>query len=132
MEIDITSLLDMDAWPLSHSIAEGGPNAGRDTWKASMQQADETSLLDTEEKVQAFRDWCKDFGAWDDAERAAWTARDANALFLQMVAGDTREAGVDTLADIDWKEYEEMSEAGQWSGNMFQADDGKIYFNLTR
>lgn len=92
MDIDITSLSDLDAFPLSHSQAEGGPTAGPDTWNAAKRQANETALLDTEEKLQAFRDWVKPSGGWEDEEIDAWTPQECNALFLQWVAGDIREA----------------------------------------
>jgi len=92
MDIDITSLSDLDAFPLSHSQAEGGPTAGRDSWNASLEQVNETALLDTPEKLDAFREWVADFGAWDEDERNAWTPQECNALFLQWIAGDIRQA----------------------------------------
>jgi hypothetical protein len=131
MEIDITSLLEMDCFPLSHSAAEGGQDAGRNTWHASQSQADETPLLDTPEKIECFRDWLADWGAWDEKERAAMSDRDLNALFLQWVAGDCRELGADSLGEIDWHEAEEMQRQGQVSSNLFRGDDGKIYFTLS-
>lgn len=52
MEIDITSLLEADQFALSHSAAEGGQNAGRETWQASLAAAEETPLLDTPENLR--------------------------------------------------------------------------------
>lgn len=91
MEINITSLLELDCFNLSHSRAEGGENAGRNTWNASKEQADETALLDTEEKLQAMRDFVKSSGGWSKEEIAAWSNQELNALFLQWVAGDVRQ-----------------------------------------
>jgi len=33
----------------------------------------------------------KEFGAWGDAKRAAWSADDINALLVQFISGDARE-----------------------------------------
>jgi hypothetical protein len=46
------------------------------------------------------------------------------------VAGDCRELGADSLAEIDWEEAEELQSEGQASSNMFKGTDGKIYFYL--
>jgi hypothetical protein len=92
MEIDITSLADLDASPLSHSQAEGGPTAGPDTWNAAKQQAQETALLDTQEKLDAFREWVRPSGGWTREEIDNWTPQECNAHFLQWIAGDIREA----------------------------------------
>lgn len=129
MEIDITQLKDMGAFPLSHSQAEGGKTAGADTWAAAVLTAGEVTLLDTPEKITAFKDWVLEFGAWSREDLDAMNTRELNALFLQWVAGDVREVGADTLGDIDWVEYEDKSQAGQVAGNMFQ-DADKIYFSL--
>ena len=136
MEIDVTSLLALDQFALSHPQAEGGENAGPETWKAAQDQAAETPLLDTPEKLQAMRDFARSSGGWDGEEIAAWSDREINALFLQWIAGDCRECPAthgeraDSLEDIDWGEYEEQASAGQISSNLFRGDDGKIYFTL--
>ena len=108
MEIEITSLLDLDAFPLSHSQAEGGRDAGRNSWQAAMGQAEDTALLDTPEKLDAFRDWVRPFGGWEDEEIDAWTPQECNALFLQWIAGDTRQAP----ALLDGVTFEERN--GEW------------------
>ena len=122
MEINITALLEADQFALSHSRMEGGENAGQNTWRAALARAGETPLLDTEEKLQAMRDFARSSGGWDDEEVAAWTPQEVNALFLQWVAGDCRECGADRLDDLDWQGLE--------AGNLFKGDDGKIYFSL--
>ena len=91
MEIDITPLADLDAFPLSHSAAEGGQTAGRDTWNASLDQAEETPILDTPEKLHAMRDFARSSGGWTTEEIAEWTPQEVNALFLQWIAGDCRQ-----------------------------------------
>ena len=131
MEINITPLADMDAFPLSHSMMEGGENAGRNTWEASKRQADETPLLDTPEKLDAFRDWVRDHGAWSDEELAAWTPQEVNALFLQWIAGDVRDLGADTLDGIDWEEAEELQDAGQAPSNIWRdPNSGEFFFSF--
>jgi hypothetical protein len=175
MEIDITSLLEMDCFALSHSAHEGGENAGRNTWQASRRQAATTPLLDTPEKLDAMRDFASESGGWMREEIAAWGADEVNALFLQWIAGDARQLpaklhdelverepgvwyrendthewgpyesrheayedafedsrrpGAESLDEIDWPEARIEQEAGQAPGNLFQGDDGRVYFYL--
>jgi hypothetical protein len=108
MEIELTALADLDAFPLSHSRMEGGENAGRNTWQASLEAADETSLLDTPDKLDAMRDFARASGGWGDEETAAWTPQEVNALFLQWIAGDVRQCP----AALEGITYEERD--GQW------------------
>ena len=137
MEIDITSLSELDCFPLSHSCAEGGQDARRNTWNASKAQAAETPLLDTEEKLQAMRDFARSSGGWTAEEIAEWSAGEVNALFLQWVAGDVREAGADSLDEIDWDEYQQDAEAGRISGRLYRGDIegheayGRVFFSLS-
>jgi hypothetical protein len=130
MEIEITSLLEMHAPDLSASRMELGDDAGRITWQAAKEQAEETPILNTPEKLDAMRDFARASGGWDAEEVAAWDAEEVNALFLQWIAGDVRELGADTLAGIDWTEAEEMQREGQASGNLFRAEDGRVFFYL--
>jgi hypothetical protein len=179
MEIEITALAENNLFPLSHSRAEGGENAGRNTWNASLEAAEETPLLDTPEKLEAMRDFARSSGGWDAEEIAAWTPQEINALFLQWIAGDCRqspaklegitfeerngewyhtsedepdmetgpfesrsdayqdarpqgrEPRADSLEEIDWSEYQEQASEGRIPSNLFQTDDGKIYFTLS-
>lgn len=130
MEIDITTLSEMNCFTLSHSIAEGGQNAGENTWNASKKQAENTQLLNTPEKLQAMRDFARESGGWTQEEIAEWSDSELNALFLQWIAGDVRELGADSLDEIDWEEAEKMQHDGHAPSNIFKGDDGKIYFYL--
>ena len=56
MEIEITSLLDLDQFALSHSIAEGGQNVGRETWQAEKPLFTFDGNLDDDEEARAFID----------------------------------------------------------------------------
>ena len=50
MQIDITTLSEMNAFNLSHSQAEGGENAMQNTWKNSRELgADSLSEIDWQE-----------------------------------------------------------------------------------
>lgn len=130
MEIEITPLADMDAPTLSASRAEIGDNAGRITWQAAQDQAEETPLLDTPEKLDAMRDFARESGGWTREETAEWTPQEVNALFLQWIAGDCRQLGANSLEEIDWEEAEEAQHEGNAPGNIHRADDGRIYFYL--
>ncbi len=81
----------------------------------------------------SLREYAAGFGAWDDDEIAAWDAGECNALFVQLVSGDMREAGMDEgdLEDFDWEEYEHHANVGQISGNIYRGDDGQIYYSLS-
>jgi len=130
MEIDITQLKEMDCFNLSHSAFEGGENAGRNTWNASLEEAETTQLLDTPEKLQAMRDFAQSSGGWSGEEIAAWSDREINALFLQWIAGDCRQLGADSLEEIDWEEAEKLQEGGQAPSSIYLGSDGKLYFYL--
>jgi len=130
MEINITPLLKMNCFTLSHSCAEGGHNAGQNTWQASQDKAQEIQLLNTPEKLQAMRDFARSSGGWNSEEVSAWNENEVNALFLQWIAGDCRELGADSLDDIDWQEAEELQSAGQAPSNLFRSEAGEIYFYL--
>lgn len=132
MDINITSFFkNADPFEFSGSIAERGKNAGSETWNNAKQEAVREPLLTTLEEIAALRSYVKDFGAWEDEEIAAWTKQECNALFIQLISGDIRESGLDTV-EPDWGEYEEGAEEGHYSGNLYRADDGAIYYSLSR
>ena len=128
MEINITSLLESDLFDFSHSVAEGGENAGRNTWRNAKEAG--TRFLDTDEKTEAFLDFVKGFGAWDEEDRAAWTAEEREALLLQFIAGDVRDAGADSLDELDWEEYREGCEDGLYSCRLFRSESGEIFYYI--
>jgi len=130
MQINITPLLEMNCFTLSHSRAEGGDNAGKNTWQASQAKAQEIKLLDTPEKLQAMRDFARSSGGWNESEVNAWNENEVNALFLQWIAGDCRELGADSLDEIDWEDAEEQQSAGQAPSNISRSDSGEIFFYL--
>ena len=128
MEIEVTDFFNQAApMDYSASVAEIGQDAGAVTWRHACEDAPDYPLLDTEEKRDAFRDHIRGFGAWDDAEIASWSDTELGALLLQCIAGDIREAGLDTEAP-DWSEYQAGAEAGQYSGRLFCGEDGRVYY----
>jgi hypothetical protein len=134
MELDISCLVIFGEFAeLSGSIAELGPDAGKITWANSMTEADRTPLLRTEAELDAAREWAGEFGAWEDAEIAAWSAQEINAFVIQYIAGNLREIEAlcsDKRGEIDWKVVERMEQEGRISGNIYRADNGRYYFYL--
>lgn len=128
MDINITSLLESDLFEYSHSAAEGGQDAGRNTWRNAKNAG--TRFLDTDEKTEVFLDYVKGFGAWDEEERAAWSPEDREALLLQFIAGDVRDTGADSLDEMDWDEYREGCEDGRYSGCLFRSESGEIFYYI--
>ncbi len=136
-ELEITSLFADDSafcpFDLSNNRATLGDNAGALTWQASIEYAQNTKppLLDTEEKKEAFRDFIKGSGGWNEKEIAAWSDTELNALCLQWIAGDVREAFGDAeFAEWDWEAYQVESEKGRVCSRLFKSDDGKVYFYI--
>ena len=131
MQIDITDFFNScNPSALSASQLELGARAGEITWNNSMAEAaKEPKLLDTEEKQTTFREWVKPWGGWSDEEIAAWNVQELNALFLQWIASDMRESGLDK-PNPDWDDYRKGCEAGQYHSSFWRSDDGRIYFSL--
>lgn len=102
MDINITHLLDTDMYEFSHSAAEGGENAGRETWNAALNGP--RPLLKTEEEFESFRDFARSTG-----EIASWDNNECQALFLQFVAGDVRQCP----AILEGVEFEDRKECAQ-------------------
>lgn len=133
MEINITRFVtECDPFNFSASQAERGDNVGPETWSNAKTEAAREPLLTSPEQLDALRDYVGGFGAWEDDEIAAWSANECNALFIQLVSGEMREAGMDDVdvEDFDWEKYERSAENGNISGNIFRAADGQIYYCL--
>ena len=130
MQINITKFYN-EAAPINYSasVAEIGNNAGRDTWQAAKDDAGDWNMLDTDEKRQAFREWVKQSGGWDDEEINAWSNLELNALFVQWIAGDIRECLEWDVDDV-WANYAELIDAGQVPSNLWRDDQGSVFFSL--
>lgn len=92
------------------------------------------TILNTDEKLEAFREFVRSAGAWSDEEIAAWSNEHLNALCIQWISGDMREpVGFELGAHSDdarWAEYQKQSEEGNVSGRLFRGDDGEIYWSI--
>jgi hypothetical protein len=126
MELDITDFFT-NAAPMDYSasVAEIGCNAGPDTWRAACEDSADFPLLQTDEQRAEFRRYVKGFGAWEDEEINAWTDTELNALCIQMIAGDMREAGLSSdCTDEDWMEYQRKAERGTVTSSIYRDEDG--------
>ena len=130
MEINITRFFN-EAAPMDYSAsaAESGTNAGSDTWNAAKDDADDWHMLDDADKLDAMRAWAKSSGGWNVEEIAAFSGKELNALFIQLVSGDIRECLEWDVPDV-WAHYQELAEQGAVPSNLFKADDGQVYFYL--
>lgn len=139
MDIDITEfVMGEDPSEYSASAMELGDNAGPITWNNARREAARKPLLTTPAHFKALRAWAKSTGAWDAKERAAWSKEDCNALFIQIISGDMREADMagGFMDEFDWEEYHERAKEGQIAGNIFLCDIpdtpyyGRIFYSL--
>lgn len=134
MEIDITAFVQGEAEPFefSRSMAEYGQDAGPTSWRNALAEGAARPMLATDEQLDAMREFALSSGGWNDEEVAAWSAAEVNALFVQWVSGDMREAGIDECdaSDFDWEHYAKRVSTGAISGNIYRGDDGHVYFYL--
>lgn len=126
MELDITEFFN-EARPADYSasVAELGAHAGEITWNRALVAARRWNLLDTPDKQAAFRAHVRGFGAWSDAEIEGFSLVELNALLIQLIAGDIREARLDNRTT--WAEYEASGNGGA----LFQGTDGRVYYSLS-
>lgn len=130
-EVDVTEFFNSTcARDYSASVAEIGENAGPITWRNAMgASASAWLLLRDDETRDQFKRYIHGFGAWSDDEVAAWSDVELNALFIQFVAGDIREAGLDR--GVSWAEYQEDARVGTVSGRLWRDDDGRIFYDIS-
>lgn len=128
MELNITDFFNNVRAPdYSASIAELGDNAAAITWAAAIRETSQwPDLLDTDEKREEYRRHIRGFGAWDEAEVAAFSDTELSALLIQEICADIRESGIHD--GTTWEEYSADSEAGRVSGNLFRGDTGGIFY----
>lgn len=131
MEIDITDFWNSrDPAEFSASRAELGTLAPAKTWRAAMAEAAATPLLTTEEACDALRGHMRAAGAWEDAEIDQWSRQHCNALFIQLISGDIRQARAGLqkrVEDFDWRRYEKRFDGGL---GFYRGDNGRVYFYL--
>lgn len=130
MEIDITEFFNSaEPYEFSASCAERGPNAGPETWRNALEEGARTPLLTTPDQLDALRDHVRGYGAWEREEIDAWSPTECNALFIQLISGDIREARIDGLRveDVDLIEYEKFCEN---SGGSLTISGDRAYYYL--
>jgi hypothetical protein len=129
MEIDITEFFNSaEPYEFSASCAERGPNAGPETWRNALEEGARTPLLTTPDQLDALRDHVRGYGAWEREEIDAWSPTECNALFIQLISGDIREARIDGLRveDVDLIEYEKFCENN--GGSLTISGDRAYYY----
>ena len=135
-EIDVSPLFaspGFDPWDCSNSVANLGQNAGKLTWQASRRAA--SALVLSEGQKDAFRDFVRSSGGWDEEETAAFSDTDLTALCVQWIAGDIREGFGDGVsndpAEWDWADYSERAERGAVSSTLY-LHDGKLFWSCAQ
>ena len=135
-EIDVSPLLaspGFDPWNCCNSAANLGQDAGELTWRASQRFAHALTL--TEGQKDAFLDFVRSSGGWDDEEIAAWSDAELTALCVQWIAGDIREGFGDDLpddpAELDWADYNERAERGSVPSTLY-LHDGKLFWSCAQ
>jgi hypothetical protein len=134
MKIDITDFVK-SAKPskFSASAAELGRNAGQITWANAKREAVSTQFITTDTRDE-FEAWIEGFGAWDEDEIKSWSLDECNALLIQYISGDLRELTDLCFGDgkygIDWGEARPLQEQGTVGSNIYEGDDGRLYFYM--
>lgn len=137
MEIEITRFVETaEPFEFSASRAERGVNAGPETWANAVGEAEVRPLLTTNAELDALRAWAAGFGAWEREEIAAWSPAECNALLIQFLSGDMREAESlapgDGPGGIDWNAYTELQAEGTCSSTMYLDADDRVFAYLGR
>ena len=125
MVICITKFFQSNYLPLrnlSGSVAEHGQLAGEITWRNSCALGASLQLLDTPEKVEAFRAFLEATG-FEPSESEDW-----EGLFIQVIAGDLRQMGCEIVEDLSRPEVLEAQERGDAPSNILVGLDGEVYF----
>jgi hypothetical protein len=129
MEIKITQMADTNMFPFSHSCAEGGENAAKETWENALKMQSFLLTLDDFEK-QAFLYFVENSGGWTKEEISKFDDNEINALALQWIAGDIREAGGNSLTSLDWDKYYKEASVGRISGRLVKCGEN-FYWNCS-
>lgn len=129
MEIDVTQFFAEECpRDYSASAAELGPDAGPITWRNATERAEESALLTTAAELDAWRDYVRTWGAWDDDEIDSWSDIMCNALFIQEISGRWREYGLPDdptdPTDAGWRAIEESDRLG----SLYRGGNGRIYY----
>lgn len=131
MEINITQFFnEAPHSDYSASQLELGRDAGMITWSNACADSNEYLLLKTPEVLACARQFLAGFGAWSNEELEAMSDLALNALLIQLIAGDIRDAQSVGASDWDWDEYEELALDGLVSARLFCSDEGEIFYGI--
>lgn len=132
MEININKYFENElcASDFSASVAALGNNAGQLTWSYAKEEAQDTVLLTTFDQFAAFIDHIESMGFDFSEDYKPMDGKELNALFIQIISGDIRDSEGLSESPINWILYEEESQAGQISSNIFKGTDNNIYYYL--
>ena len=135
-EIDCSALLaspSYDPWDCFNSVANLGQDAVGLTWRTSQRFA--PALVLSEGQKEAFRDFVRSSGGWDEEETAAFSDTDLTALCVQWIAGDIREGFGDGVsndpAEWDWEDYNQRAERGSVPSTLY-LHDGKLFWSCAQ
>jgi len=132
MDINITDLFNsIDPSRYSASQAELGPDAAVITYARALDHVTRDRPL-THDQLDPWRAFLKASGGWAEDDVDALHAVELQALFLQWVAADMRETGLDANSTPeDWAKYETDASAGLVPGSLYRTDDGQVFFSLS-
>lgn len=120
MQIDINKLKEVDLWPLAGNELTHGKNAGDTTFKACLSAP---LILDTPDKIFSAKIFLQEFGAWPDID--TWPDVEVNALIVQFVASDLRDAGYCDILDLTGEPKKDLPE------RISRAGKAKYYYDLS-
>lgn len=133
MELNITTFWHAAGFiDYSASAAEIGQNAGRITWDQSIEDSPQFMILDNPDKLSAFQNFVQSSGGWTIEEIKAYSDVELNALCLQWISGDAREAfpGARSAEDIGPEQWAEYEANENFCHRLFLGMDGAVYFNV--
>jgi len=127
LELDITDFFNSECpRDYSASVAELGPNAGRDTWQAANDNAPEYNYVTDENRDEVISHF-QAYGAWDREELEAHSNNELCAMLIQDISAAMREGNMHP--GMDWALYQHYCEEGVCSGRISQGvDESKVFF----
>lgn len=128
IELDITEFFNTECpRDYSASVAELGPTAGQDTWRAAVENAPDHAFVTPENRDEVIAHF-RSYGAWSDEELQAHNNDELCAMLIQDISGTMRDFPGGMGPGMDWEAYYAGCEAGTYSGRIYGADGGRVFF----